>query len=310
MTRHLFLLAAAAGLLTACGGGSETTAPHGFPGGAVHLDFGAVSGTLPVDCTTSSIPALGTTSRTAVLQDLRFYVANVRFVRADGSEEPVTLDTNPWNARLGSDRVTLIDLENGAAACSLATASTPATNARVSGMLAAGDYVAVRFTLGVPESMSHLNPDDPATPGVLAVAAMTRGRTAGRIFGRVEIADPRQAGAPPWSSPVFRLLLGSDGCTGDPATGPFACARPNRATVTVGSQAAPFDVTRQRVALDLAALFVGNDVTVNTSAAPGCASSMMDVECAPIFHALRVHAIDGLPIDGGTGQTVFRAVLR
>ena len=188
----LCLTAVAGALLTACGGGGDsgTTAPPatGFAGGAVNLDFAAQAGGTPVDCSTASIPNLGTTNASARLQDLRFYVSNVRFVRADGGEQPLTLTVaasgDAWNARQGSDSVTLIDLENNTGACATGSGTT-ATNSRVAGTVPAGSYVAVRFTLGVPYTLNHLDPMDTATPLPLTSMALGWNWTTGRIFAKV-----------------------------------------------------------------------------------------------------------------------------
>lgn len=218
----LCVSAAAGAPLTACGGGGDagTTArpTAGFGGGTVNLDFAAQAGNTPVDCSTVSIPNLGTTSASARLQDLRFYVSNVRFVRADGSEQPLTLavaaTNDDWNARQGSDSVTLIDLENNTGACATGS-GTAATNARVTGTVPVGSYVAVRFTLGVPYSLNHLDSTNPSTPFALTSMALGWNWTTGRIFAKVEVTDPQRTTAPTWAAPAFTAHLGAAGCSGE-----------------------------------------------------------------------------------------------
>src|SRR5262245_31933595 len=78
----------------------------------VAIDFTAVAGKKPVSCTTP-IAALGTTARSARLQDLRFYVANVQLLRKDGKAVSVKPKADsPWVVTEGRNTVTLIDLEN------------------------------------------------------------------------------------------------------------------------------------------------------------------------------------------------------
>jgi hypothetical protein len=71
-------LLAAAALLTACGGGGND-GPQ-----AVEIRFATVAGGTPVNCSTASIPSLGSTNATGRLKDARFYIMNVSLVRADG----------------------------------------------------------------------------------------------------------------------------------------------------------------------------------------------------------------------------------
>lgn len=303
-------------LLAACGGGGSdsSTEPTGFAGGNVALDFTAVAGSTAIDCSTASIAGLGTTRASARLQDLRFYVSNVRFVRADGSEQPMTLtvaaSNDAWNATKGSDSVTLIDLENASGACDTGS-GTAATNARVAGSVPSGDYVAMRFTLGVPHALNHLDPMDAATPLALTSMALGWNWTTGRIFSKIEVADPQRDTTPTWSAPVFTAHLGAGGCSGDPGAGtPAVCSRPNLATVTLGSATSPFDPTKQKVAIDVAALVAGNNVTANAGGASGCMSAPTDPECNAMFQALQLGLNDGLPINGGVAQTVFSAIAR
>ncbi len=104
-TINRFTLVAMACALAACGGGGDDTAAApffpGFPGGAVTLQFAAQAGNAPVACGTD-IAALGTGRVSARLQDLRLHIANVSFVKADGSLVPMTLALKPtdefWNA--------------------------------------------------------------------------------------------------------------------------------------------------------------------------------------------------------------------
>jgi len=152
----LCLLAA----LGACGGGgdSDSNSPFsGFGGGAVNLQFEARAGSAAVSCA-SLMADLGTGNAAARLQDLRFHIANVRFVKADGSEVPLVLTiaaNDNWNARIGSDTLTLIDLEDATGTCA---GGTTATNAIITGTVPAGDYVGVKMTMGVPASLNHLDP--------------------------------------------------------------------------------------------------------------------------------------------------------
>lgn len=306
----LSLLAA----LGACGGGGDgdSSAPFsGFGGGTVNLQFEARAGAAAVNCT-SDIAGLGTGGVAARLQDLRFHIANVRFVKADGTEVPLALTiaaNDDWNAKSGSDSLTLIDLEDAAGSCAGGTA---ATNSVITGTVPAGDYVAVKMSMGVPESLNHLDPFAPDTPLALTSTSLGWNWTTGRIFSKIEVTDPNLSTAPTWPAPVFTAHLGALSCTGDPAAGQTAsCAIPNRMAFTLGDSTAPFNPNLQKIVIDLQALLTGNDVTRNTAGtASGCMSALDDPECVPMFNALKIAQATGLPINGGAGQQVFKTAAR
>jgi uncharacterized repeat protein (TIGR04052 family) len=298
--------------LGACGGDGDSASPFtGFGGGAVSLQFEARAGSAAVNCATE-IAGLGTGNVAARLQDLRFHVANVSFVKADGTEVPLILTitaNDDWNAKSGSDTLTLIDLEDATGTCA---GGTSAMNAVITGTVPAGDYVAVKMNMGVPESLNHLDPFDPATPLALTSTSLGWNWTTGRIFSKIEVTDPNLSTAPTWSAPVFTAHLGALNCTGDPAAGQTAsCAIPNRMWFTLGDSTTPFNPTQHKIVIDVQALLAGNDVTRNTAGtASGCMSALDDPECVAMFSALKITQATGLPINGGAGQLVFRAVDR
>ncbi len=273
---------------------------------SVDLRFAAVAGRAPVACG-QAIPGLGSTSQSAQLSDLRFYVSGVRLLRSNGSSVPVTLGKNStYRYSRGASRVTLIDLENGAGACS--AEGTPGTNASVRGTAPKGAYVGVQWTLGVPEALNHS--DLPAAPAPLNLTALGWDWQLGRKFAKIEVTDP---GGPTgtWAEKTFYVHLGSVGCTGDPATGAAAkCATPNRAEVRL----ARFNPARQKIAVDVKALLAGNNITTNLGGAPGCMSEQTDPNCGPVFRALGINwRADGSGTGrspSGPAQRVFRGIAR
>jgi uncharacterized repeat protein (TIGR04052 family) len=295
---------AAAAALAACGGGGSD--PVDNSPRAVALEFAAMSGTTPVKCGTL-ITALGSTAADAQLKDFRLYVANVQFVKADGSKVPLTLGANDdWNITSGSERMTLVDLEDGTASCAGGTA---ATNAFVRGTVPPGDYVSVEFTMGVPFSLNHSDYATATKP--LDIQAMAWSWQSGRKFAKIEVTDPAGA-AGNWTAKVFNFHLGSTGCTGNPASGQtVACQAPNRMSLRLGN----FNAATQKIAVDVKALVAGTDITRNGAGAPGCMSGGTDPECLKVFEALAVDwkadgTGTGLPINDGATQTLFRAMAK
>lgn len=270
---------------------------------AVEIRFAAMSGTTPVSCG-QPVPGLGTTNATAQLEDLRFYVANMRMLRKGGGSVPVTLTgSTRYNATDGGNRVTLIDLENATGAC--AKNGDILFNAAVRGTVPAGQYVGASFYVGVPFPMNHS--DVVGAPAPLASASMAWSWQSGRKFTKIEVGDPGGATGT-WSAKSFMVHLGSTACTGNPATGgTAACAKSNRASVRL----AGFNPATQRIAVDLQALLKNNDVTRNTpKSAAGCMSFPGDPECPGVFEAFGLDYQSGASMHGGMHQTVFRAIPR
>lgn len=292
-------LGLAAGLtLTASHASAHAGHVHTQP---VNIEFTAVNGTAPVTCGTP-LTGLGTENTTAALKDLRFYISNVRMVRANGTSAPVRLAGNKnYNATVGANRVTLIDLENATGACT----GDRAMNRLVRGTVPQGRYVGVRMQLGVPFALNHT--DVTTAPRPLDLTALSWNWQAGRKFTQIEITDPAGPGGT-WQARSFLVHVGSTGCVGNPASGQTAhCLRSNRGAVRL----ARFNPARQRIAVDLGALFAGNAVTRNQGAAPGCMSAANDPECGPVFDALGIDGTGtGQPINGGKGQRLFRVISR
>lgn len=316
MNQSQFILSALASAtvmtLAACGGGGDeaVSAPQPKEPRAIVLDFAAVAGNTPIDCS-SALTDLGTTNASGTLKDLRFYISNVKLVKGDGSEAPLTLATaDDYNATQGSDSVTLIDLEDKTGSCS----GTAATNTRIKGTVPAGDYVGIKMTLGVPLSMNHTDQtaDVSVTPAVINNAVhpgMAWSWAGGRKFTKIEVTNST------WAAPTFNVHLGSTGCTGtNPSAGQVdTCSRPNRLDVGFAS----FNPDTQKVAVDVKALLSANNVTLNGPVEPiegivagptGCMSGANDYECDEIFKALALDLTTGVTLNQGLNQRLFKVV--
>lgn len=311
-------------LLTACatGAGPSTSVAQDQ---AVTIRFAATNGTALVQCG-SRLTSLGRTNVAADVKDLRFYITNLALVNAQGVAAPVQLERNVWQYTEGADAVALIDLEDASGSCA-SPYTTTATNAVITGRVPPGDYVGLRASMGVPEALNHGATSGGPPP--LDISAMAWSWQAGRRFAKIELSPlgsvtrkgrPRAVpDALVQTSPVFSLHLGSSGCTAqvdavgivvkDAAGNPrYSCTHPNRADFTLPR----FDATTQRVALDIGQLFKSVNLSQDEGGAVGCMAGPTDPECVGIFEALQVSFGDGsngLPINAGVAQTVFRAVM-
>ncbi len=211
---------------------------------------------------------IGITKSTLKPKDFRFYVSHVRLIDANGREVPLTLNEGTkWQA----DDTALLDFEDASGAC---INGTPETNDAVSGTVpAAQTWKALRFTLGVPFPVNHL--ELTSLPSPLNLTALEWVWNVGHKFARLDFAS---RGLPNG----FLVHLGSTGCTPNATktTVPSSCAQPNRMEVEMTD----FDPARDLVIADLGALLADSNVDVNTpKTASGCMSFPGDPECAPIF---------------------------
>lgn len=273
----------------ACGGGADE---GGGPGGdspasrEVSLQFKAqVNGEGFACGETYSGVGLKGSDYTPV--DLRFYAHDFRLVTGSGAEVPVGLEQD---GAFQFDNLALLDFEDGSSACE--EGGTPETSTRVVGKVPAGDYVGVRFTLGVPFDKNHMDPTQ--SPSPLNVSSMAWMWLYGHKFVRI---DGRTAGLGMGSG--FLVHLGSTGCIGmSPGTSPeIECARPNRAAIELSG----FNPDTGEIAVDVGDLLAGVDIDVNTpDTAPGCMSDADDPECIAILPRL------GLPLgDAPAAQKLF-----
>ena len=249
---------------------------------SVELHFQAVVGNAPFACGTRfEVEGVGIEAR-----DLRLYLSEVRLVRADGVEVPLELKQDGlWQHQ----DVALLDFEDGTAGCRNGTSQTRDV---VAGLVPAGEYRGLRFTMGVPVALNHIN--QATAPSPLSLTALFWSWNAGYKFLRAEVLTD---GLPQG----FFIHLGSTLCTPEgratrPAT---ACQNGNRVAVDLPD----FNPSTDRVVFDLARLLEGTKLEGDGEASRGaCMSAPADARCGPVFSAL------GLPFGGQavSEQRVFR----
>jgi uncharacterized repeat protein (TIGR04052 family) len=282
--------------------GACTTSPGAIGGDKpVTINFDARVGDQPARCG-ETYAGVGTSKAAIFLQDFRIYVSNVRLIGANGQEVQLALTPDSqWQ----SDRVALLDFENATGNCN----GNAATNTTLRGTVPAGNYTGVAFEIGVPYDLNHMDPTLAAAP--LNYSSLTWPWRIGYKFTTIDLdtASRPMTSAQPAAMPGmggmsasgFSIHLGSTDCgSGSPTTPPNApCSNPNRPTYRLEG----FDLTQQKVVLDLAALLAGTDVTVNAPrSASGCMASTEDDDCIAIMDRL------GLTFRGkaSSGQTFVK----
>lgn len=244
----------------------------------VALRFRAQVGDRPFACG-ESYTGVGVSNSTWLPADLRFYIHALRLVRADRSEVPVQLvQDGLWQ----HGETALLDFEDRTPPCNNGTS---ATNDTVRGVAPPGEYTGVRFTLGVPFDKNH--EDASAAPSPLNLSSMFWSWRGGYKFLRVDsfvLLDNE--------FPDFRIHLGSTGCRYGRHLEVAGCIWPNRADVLL----ADFDLERDVVVADLAALLADSDLLANVpETPPGCMTDPGDTDCVPIFRNFGIDFYDGYP---------------
>ncbi|MDP2313493.1 MAG: metallo-mystery pair system four-Cys motif protein [Pseudomonadota bacterium] len=236
---------------------------------AVEIPFALRLGAEDVGCGIAD-DNVGTSATIVEILDARFYVHDLALLAPDGTEAEVTLEPDGVWQR---DTVALLDFENGTLACET---GSPGTHKTVTGTAPAGDWDALRFTLGVPSSLA---PDDAAAPP-LDDDAFFGSPAGGYLYTRIDVQTR--------SNPAFAFHLGATDCAGDDA-----CPRANLATIALEG----FTPGASRVVLDLATLYADSDLDAAadgvTDLVSGCTALPGDPECAALLGHLGLAWEDG-----------------
>jgi len=218
------------------------------------IPFAATWDGVPIDCGSSS-PAL---------TDLRFYVSDVQLIDSAGKARDIRFATEmPWQ----NDAVALIDLEDGTGAC---MNGTPEVTAEIIAVAPPRDYRGLRFTVGVPFRLNHLNPLTAKPP--LDDSDMHWHWRSGYKFLRAGIRTENDG---------FWIHTGSAGCEGTVGniTG---CRFPHRVQVDLPD----FEPGHSSVTIDLAALLSGTNLDDNV--ASDCSSGPPETSCVAPFATLGI----------------------
>jgi len=218
------------------------------------IPFVATWGDNPIQCGGAEI----------ALTDLRFYVSEVELLNSNGEAQKLALHKEiPWQQ---SD-LALIDLENGQGSCSNGTSEI---YAYLVGSLPPGEYSGLRFTVGVPFEINHLDPLQADAP--LDDPAMHWHWRSGYKFLRAGVRS---------TTDDFWIHVGSAGCEGT-VRNISACRFPNRITVELDD----FSPGDDAIAVNLKELLDGTDLTDGVLS--DCSSGPPETACNAPFAALGI----------------------
>ncbi len=292
-----FLSAAASLAVVAAAAAQGTGGPARAPAERqpVQITFDARVGDQPFKCG-ERYEGIGANKATILPQDFRLYVSDLRLLTASGTEVPLALTPDKiWQ----NDKVALLDFENDTGNCS----GNPRMNRVVRGTAPKDVYRGLVFTVGVPVELNHLDPTLATAP--LNVSDLFWPWRVGYKFTSIvfDSSQPPAGGPnmPGMHASTYSMVLGSmecgDGAWDAPPTAP--CKSANRPVFRLDS----FDVAKDRVTLDLAALFASNDLAIKPpNADTACWSFPENDGCVSVMGGL------GLAFRGqaSTGQTFVR----
>lgn len=232
--------------------------------------------------------------KTFGVADARFYLSDIELFRRDSSTwESLELVESQWQSK----GVALLDFEDAQGSC--ADFGTASLNTQLIGEVPEGDYVGLRFKVGLPADQNHI---DPATVrGPLAEPGMFWTWQGGYKFAKVDVNVVVAPGQAPIRS---NLHLGSTGCTSPapmiaPAQG---CTRPNLAQVTLF----PFDPNSQRLELALDTLLMPA-LAQGEARSPNCMGGLSEPAfCETVVRSFGLDPQTGRCEQDCSAQSLFR----
>ncbi len=254
-------------LLTA----ATTTAATGIK--IYHIRFAATVDGKPFHCG-ATYAGVGSRNDSIAADYFRFYISNVRLVDSSGRETPLALEQDgTWQQR----DVAFLSFERSTSCAN----GSPQDREEIVGSAPDRRYVALRFTLGVPQALDHADATVAQSP--LNLSDMFWSWQDGYKFLRLDARVRTQSG----KSSAFVFHLGSTGCI--MMSSAAHCRATNQAEIDIPH----FDPSSSTVVADVAALLRSTDL----ARSGGCMMGSGET-CAPELAALGI---------GSGTQSVFRA---
>ena len=269
MNARVILVALASVALVGC-------ADEATPSSEVTVDFGFAVNGAPFECG-AEYDGVGEPAVPFKATDARFYLHDLQLLHASAGWQSLELDAGAFQGQ----GLALLDFENGCG-----PDGTAETHTTLTGRIAAPDqdFVAVRFTLGVPKAQNFLDLARSAAP--LDVTGMYWTWQSGYKFLKVDGSSPASGGG---LNP-YLLHVGASGCPGEnPQAPPVGdCVSANLARIEL------LDFSPgSKIVADLGTLLATVDLSFNTEGtAPGCMSEAGDPECLTLLPRLGIDDAD------------------
>lgn len=258
-----FFMAAA----IACGKDKNTGSELAADEQVVEIPFRATIGDEDFDC--AKTYTLGDDSTLVEPKDFRYFVSDIRFVKADGSKVDLKLEQDgKWQ----TGRVALLDYATTEANCAKSSSPDGETRKIVRGVIKKGDYTGIEFALGLDDVTNHLDSSTAQPP--LNNPGMWWSWKGGYKELRLELTV-RSEGAV--KDKDYLVHHGATSCSGNsPET--YSCTHENNATISLSG-----DPLESGVKFDLAQYFSGERIQTDLGSSFGCMSFPGDKDCEILF---------------------------
>ncbi len=261
---------------------------------------------------------IGQSKSSIEVRDVRFYVHDIEFIQADGSVTPLTLKkddefqlsyTKPDGTEGG---LALVDFTNtDSEMCSLRGTKTIHTT--VSGRAPQAEYTAVRFKVGVPQELNHVDGSVSAPP--LNAYGMQWTWTSGYRHMKIDV----KATTNDKTKEAYYFHPGAQGCESTTGTvkGPYKCtmnfAPEFELELNPETQAVELDLARFYAQDDLnrgrGCMFVRNIPDMQDGPNPGAAAGLAN-GCDEMFAAVGLALPDETMEPNAAMSTVTQTAFR
>ncbi|MBM3383243.1 MAG: metallo-mystery pair system four-Cys motif protein [Betaproteobacteria bacterium] len=247
----------------------------------IEIPFRATVGDEDFDCNKNY--TLGTDNTQVQPKDFRYFVSDIRFIRADGSKETLELEQDgKWQ----TGNVALLDYATTDANCAKSTSPDSETRKVVRGVIKRGEYTGIEFALGLDDKTNHLDSATAQPP--LNNPGMWWSWKGGYKEVRLELTILSDGAA---KNKDYLVHHGATNCSGNsPET--YKCTHENNLTVTLSG-----NPLASGVKFDIAKYFEGEKVqeeltqnlttrqlgVVSNPSIRGCMAFVLDGDCEILF---------------------------
>ncbi|NBO37568.1 metallo-mystery pair system four-Cys motif protein [bacterium] len=266
----------------ACGKGKEASSGMGADEQVVEIPFRATVGDEDFDCNKTF--TLGSDNTQVQPKDFRYFVSNIKFVKADGTKETLKLEQDgKWQ----TGNVALLDYATTDSNCAKSSSPDAETRKVVRGVIKRGEYTGMEFALGLDDITNHLDAATAQPP--LNNPGMWWSWKGGYKELRLELTVLSDGSA---KNKDYLVHHGATNCSGtSPET--YACTHENNALITLKG-----DPLSSGVKFDVAKFFEGEklqeELTQNLSTTKqlgvvssptswGCMAFANDGDCEILF---------------------------
>ncbi len=247
----------------------------------VDIPFRTTFGDEEFDCKKTF--TLGADNTQVKPKDFRYYVSDIKFLRADGSKEALKLEQDgKWQ----SGNVALLDFATTESNCANSSSPDGETRKMVRGVIRRGEYSGIEFALGLDDKTNHLDSATAQPP--LNNPGMWWSWKGGYKEVRLELTIESEGGA---KNKDYLVHHGATSCSGtSPET--YRCTHENNVLITlVGNplkSGVKFDISKylegEKLQEELKQNISSRQLVIDSAPSSwGCMSFPADGDCEYLF---------------------------